>query len=458
MLLCLIPSFIYSEGDSDALLTCGLSLALIGFALHWFTRSKDDLRTREAFFSVVLTWVTVSVVGGIPYVLQGLLSFSDALFESISGFTTTGASVVLNIEAWPHGLAFWRSLTQALGGLGIVVMSVAMLPIAGSGIESFQSDTSGPIRDKLTPRVRETAQALWGIYVGLILIESIALMLGGVGLFDAICHSFSSVATGGFSTRTAGIGAFNSSYVAVVVILFMLAGGANFGWHFRLVQRRPLTLLQDREFRLWVLIMVAAVVLMAIVHNPAGDGGFFIDLKETVFAVVSATTTTGLLEADPGTWEPPAKFVLLVLLFIGSCAGSTSGSIKTFRWLVTFKTIRLQLRRNLHPQAVIPLRIGGRIIPDDTVRGVLVFIISYFAVVFIGAALLIFSGQGMLVSFASSAACAAGCGSGIFGLGAAGTYAGLSVFAKSVLIGVMFIGRLEIFSLLVIFTRGFWRP
>lgn len=455
----ILPALYFGDGGIFALGIVGVTTLALGFGSRFIARSAEAIRTREAFFSVIVVWITACIIGALPYMIQGLLGFTDALFESVSGFTTTGASVVADIESWPHGFIFWRSMTHALGGMGIVVMSIALLPLLGyGGVELFQTEAVGPLKDKLTPRVRETARALWLIYLGLMAAQTIAMRLGGMPWFDSLCHSFGTIATGGFSTKNSSIGFYQSHYLTWVVIVFMLLGGINFALHFSVLRGRPLAYFRDHEFRFWIIVIMVAIIVIVGINLKDSTVGWMQTIEDAAFSVTSMVSTTGFVTVDFDLWGPAPRFILLMLLFTGSCAGSTCGSIKMFRWAVITKAIRLQFRRNLHPNALFPLRINGKILPEEVVKSIAIFIVAYISMVVIGALLIMMTGVDIVSALSGSATCAAGCGPGLNLLGATEVYMPLSNFAKYILMTEMLLGRLEIFALLVVFTRGFWRP
>lgn len=458
ILVSLIPAFWFGDGGVAALAATGGITVGVGLASLLFTTKQELIRTKEAFLSVALVWITAPIVGAIPFTAAGLLGFTDALFEAVSGFTTTGASVVADIESWPHGLVFWRSMTHALGGMGIVAMSVALLPILGfGGVELFQTEVVGPLKDKLTPRVRETARALWLIYTGLIATQTILYVFGGMSWFDSICHSFGTMATGGFSTKNASIGFYQSHYITWVTTVFMLLGGANFALHFMALRGRSFVHAKDFEFRFYFAIVSGAIGLIYLGNIAGSPRGWFDVLEGAAFSVASIVTTTGYVTEDFNLWGPASRFILLLLTFTGSCAGSTAGSVKMIRWGVAFKAIRLQLRRNVHPHAILPLRIGGKLISDETVRAILLYIVAYCGMVAMGSLSLMMMGIEVDSAIAGTAICASNTGAGQGLLGSTDTFTGYPAAAKYILSLEMLLGRLEIFALLIIFSRGFWR-
>jgi trk system potassium uptake protein TrkH len=459
MLVALIPAFFYHDGGVGALVGVGGVAIVLGGIAILTTRGSHEIRLRDALFSVTCAWFSASIVGALPYLCGGLLGITDALFESVSGFTTTGASVVNDVEAWPHAMLMWRALTHLLGGMGIVVMSVALLPLLGyGGVQLFQTEAVGPLKGKLTPQVRETARILWLIYLGLIAAGALLLLLGGMSLFDAICHSIAAIATGGFSTKNTSIGFYNSAYIDIVVIFLMLAGGTNFALHWYALRGKPSSYLKDPEFRFWMSLVAVAIVIITFINLAHKPEPFGQALRGAAFSVTTMVSTTGFVTVDFDNWTFAPKFILLMFLFTGSCAGSTCGSIKMFRWLVAVKAARLQMRKNLHPQAIMPLRVGGGTVPDEVVKSILLFIVTYIGMVALGAWGLMLTGLDLQTALSGTAACAAGCGPGMGGLGALETYFAIAPLAKYILILEMLLGRLEIFSLIVIFTRGFWHP
>jgi len=459
MLVSALPGLYFRDGGMAGLVGVGAFTGLIGISIVLGVRRTHEIRTREALLAVSGVWISAGLICALPYYLAGVLTFPDAVFETISGFTTTGASVVSDLEVWPHALLFWRSMTHCLGGMGIVVMALAVLPILGyGGVELFQTESVGPVRDKLTPRIAETARILWGIYVGLIGIETLLLMAGGMTFFDALCHSFGTLATGGFSTRNASLGYYQSSFINWVVIVFMILGGANFALHYRaLFAGRPGLYWKDDQFRYWILTILAAVSIILLANHILASSAIA-TFDESVFAVISTITTTGYVISDYERWGYGPQFLLIMLFFVGGCAGSTAGSIKSFRWVTIVKALRLQMRSQLHPQAILTLRMNDRIVESDTVKGVVLFTVIYFLQFAVSALLLMFMNVDIISALTAVAACLGSVGPGFGAVGPTETYAALPVAAKMLLALNMLLGRLELYAFLVIFTRGFWRP
>ena len=464
MLLPLGVSLYYLDGDSVAISWSMLITALFGGGLVLMRRRDREINIRDGFLVVTFGWLAMALVGSMPYYLSGAIpSFSDCFFESISGFTTTGASILggeLPVESLPHGVLFWRSLTHWIGGMGIILLSLAILPMLGiGGMQLYRAEVAGPTKDKLTPRIRDTAKILWFVYLGLTVAETVLLMAGGMNLFDATCHTFGTLATGGFSTRSDSIGAFHSRYIEYVIIVFMFVGATNFALHYRVIVGRSVSAYwQSREFRLFVGVITLYTTLMVISNFHRGSGyGFEENLRLSLFQVVSIATTTGFGTVDYELWGWFAQLLLIFAMLVGGMAGSTSGAMKMLRFKILLEHVRLELRRLIHPQAVLPMQIGGRVIEQETIRGVLTFILAYILTLAISSALLTAMGIDLVTAFGASATTLGGTGPGFGAVGPADNYRWLPTAGKWVLCGTMLLGRLEIFTVLVLFSRHFWR-
>ncbi|MFN3821117.1 MAG: TrkH family potassium uptake protein [bacterium] len=455
-----LVSLFYYEVEGYNLLILGGVTTIVGIVgLKLIPKFREDLIHREAFFAVTFNWLVAGILGALPYLFSRNLGIVDALFESISGFTTTGASVIDNVENLPHGLLFWRALTQGYGGMGIVVLSIAIFPLIRlSGRELYLAETGGPIKDKLTPRIKETAQLLWMIYVGLIFIAALAYWIAGMGLFDAVCHSLTTISTGGFSTRNTSIAAFRNPLLEWLVILFMLIGATNFSLHYRAIKGQWSAYFKDEEFKGWLGILIGGSVILLIIFGLYETSPFLPSVRGALFSLVSIIATTGYVTIDFDQWHQGAKFLLLLLAYIGGCTGSTAGSIKVLRWLLFFKYLRLHLRLNLHPQALLTLKLGQRPLSGMALISTLIFILLYLLLTGIGAIILTLEGYSFEDSLFASAICAGGIGPGIGPLGPTETFSQVPHLGKITLCGLMILGRLEIFTVLVLFTRGFWRP
>jgi trk system potassium uptake protein TrkH len=455
--------------------TAFFSLVVGGLAWQSWGRDLDQLRIREGFAIVATAWLVLSLIGAFPYVLSGEIpSYTDAFFETMSGFTTTGASILggpgaPQIEEISHGLLFWRSLTQWLGGMGIIVLALAVLPILGvGGMQLFKAEVPGPSADKLTPRVRETAKRLWMIYVGLTVLQAMLLMRA-MSPFDAITHALSTMATGGFSTRNTSVGYFESAYVEWITTLFMYLAGVSFVLHYRLLKREARGVFRNTELRIYTLVIVLSTLLVSLstwspvmnLMNTAGGysgyASFGEALRAGAFQVTTIATTTGFVTADYVVWPPLAVAVIFLLFFLGGMAGSTSGGIKVVRQVVLFENSFREIRRLLHPNAVIPLRLNGRVVPSEVIREVLSFVILYLALVILGTIVLAFFGLDLLSALGAAASCLGNIGPAFGTLGPTASYAAIPDVAKWFLAILMMAGRLEIFTVLILFVPGFWR-
>lgn len=431
-----------------------------GWAVERAAFTERDIRPREGFLVVSLAWAIVAFVGAMPFVLLGVLPPLDAYFEAMSGFTTTGATVIAHVEELPKALLLWRAFTQWLGGMGIIVLAVALLPKLGvGGSQLMDAEAPGPTLERLTPRIRETARLLWGVYVGLTACDVLMLVaIGKLSWFDAVAHAFTTLSTGGFSTRDAGFMTFSGA-AQWVTVLFMAIGGLNFALIYRVfVRRHWRAFLVDTEARFYGALLLGATLALWII-----EGGGLEGLRHSAFQAVSIMTTTGYASADFERWAPAAKMVLLVLMFLGGCAGSTAGSIKVIRTWLVFRFIVRETRNVIHPQAVLPIRVSGRVVSESIVRAVAIFAIVYVTTFALGSVLLLWdmtrAGLNVEVIEAVSAVAATlgnvGPGFGI--VGPMSTYAELPGTSKVLLIVLMWAGRLEIFPVLVLFVHSYWK-
>ena len=436
-------------------LSCGLS----GFLL--FRRHRDGaLLTRDGFLVVVASWLTVSAFGALPFVLTGSIpSYTDAFFETTSGFTTTGASILRDIEALPRSILFWRSLTHWIGGMGIVVLTVAVLPRLGiGGLKLMRSEAPGPTLDKLTPRLTETAKILWLIYLALTAAAFGLLLLAGLDWFDALTTTFGTVATAGFSPRNASVGAYGSAFVDVVVTVFMLLAAVNFSLYFQVVRGRPGLLLNNPELRVFAAIfLIAAALVTLAVTGGGGYRSFGEGVRYASFQVASILTTTGFSTADYDAWPALAKGVLVTLMLVGGCAGSTAGGVKVIRLVTLFKQGLNELKYLVHPQGIFMLKIGDRPVKKDLLYPVAVFFFLYVALVMATALIVSAAGQDLLSALATGLAMAGNIGPGFGAVGPARNYAHYPDLVKWWLSFAMLVARLEVYTVLVLLTPTFWR-
>ena len=424
-----------------------------------FRSTKAEYSLKDAFAIVTLGWLIVGFLGALPYFMSGTLpSVTDAVFESFSGFTTTGATVVVDIEKLPRSILFWRSLTHWLGGMGIIVLSVAILPLLGvGGMAMFKAEVPSPVVDKLKPTVAATAKTLWKVYLVFTVAEIILLHLAGMGLFDSICHTFGTLATGGFSTKNLSVGYYHSPLIDVIVIVFMLVAGINFTLHYQALSGNPRVYLKSLEFRLYMVIFVATTAFICWSIYGSVEGSFWESLNKSAFQTASIMTTTGYGTADWETWPWACQWLLLMLMFMGGCAGSTGGGMKCMRLVIVAKHVLRELRLLIHPRAVIPLKIDRGVVSPSIINSILAFIGLYLGVWVVSTLLLVVMDIDVVTAVGGSTATLSNIGPGLNKLGAADTYAWLPTPAKWVLIFNMIAGRLELYTVFVLMVPDFWK-
>ncbi len=454
--------WIYQESASLPFLEAFALLFAAGMLLFLPLRKhKKDLRLRDGFMVVVMFWFVLGSAGGLPLYLSEVpdLSVTDSVFEAISGLTTTGATVIVGLDDLPHAILFYRQELQWLGGMGIIVLAVAVLPMLGiGGMQLYRAETPGPVKDtKLTPRITETAKALWYIYLGLTVSCGLAYWLAGMEAFDAIGHAFSTVAIGGFSTHDASMGYYQNSGIELIAIVFMLLSGVNFALHFTAFRHRRLTpYLRDAEFTTYITVLfVVSVITISYLQFTKTFDSPMESIIEGLFQVVSIGTTTGFTTQEYYSWPGFLPVLLLYISFMGGCAGSTGGGIKVIRILLLVKQGVRELRRLVHPSAQFAVKIGRKPVPDNVIEAIWGFFAAYFAISALMILLLMASGLNQDTAFSAVAACLNNLGPGLDQVGQ--NYASINDFAKWLLCLAMLLGRLEIFTLLVLFTPGFWR-
>lgn len=459
MLLPLAFALYYKDGDAGAILVSMIITVSAGVIIWLLTCGTIDLRVREGFVIVTFGWLLASLFGALPFLLSGTItSFTDAFFETMSGFTTTGATILTDIEKLPHGILFWRSLTHWLGGMGIIVLSLAILPLLGvGGMQLFKAEVPGPVHDKLTPRMVETARILWGVYAIISLVETGLLMLGGMSLFEALCHTFGTMATGGFSTKNASIGHYNSLYIELVIITFMFIAGTSFSLHYQAFTGRIRAYWRDREFLFYLQIIITMIIIVSASLVITGRYPLGKALRYGVFQVVSITTTTGYGTADFELWSKSCQLILLLLMFVGGCAGSTGGSVKILRIMLIIKHANTEMKKLVHPSAVIPVRIGGKPVAPEVVTNILAFFLLYIFIFAIGSVIMTAMGLDLVSAIASVAATIGNIGPGLGTVGPTDNYAHIPIAGKFLLSFFMLLGRLELYTVLVLFTKSFWR-
>lgn len=462
MLLPLGFSLYYRDAGIRPMLEAMVVTILGGLALYFVGKgasSASPINHREGMAATTLCWAAAAVFGGLPYYLSGILpEFVDCVFEAISGFTTTGASVIKDVEIVPKGLLFWRSLTHWLGGMGIIVLSLAVLPFLGvGGMQLYKAEVPGPTPDKLKPRIRDTAMILWKVYLIFTVVETILLMLGGMDLFDSLCHTFGTIATGGFSTKNASVGHYRSVYIDVVITVFMLIGGINFALHFQLFRGKPLALWRDGECRFFlgfVLLLTLVCTMSLWLHGQDSVGE---SLRQSAFQVASIVTTTGYATADFEKWPSLAQCLLVLCMLVGSSVGSTGGAVKCMRIMVMLKHGYREMIHLIHPRAVTRVKIGKQAVPPEVLSGVWSFFLLYLLLTAVSTFLVAATDVDVLTSFTSVLACIGNVGPGLGEVGPMDNYAAMAAFSKWVLSLDMLLGRLEIYTVLVLFMPRFYR-
>ena len=442
--------------------SAGLTLA-VGLALLLLTRRhRAELKPRDGYLLVSVSWLSVTAAAALPLMLgEPHLQFTDAYFESMSGFSTTGATVINGLDGLPHTVNLWRHSLHWLGGMGIIVLAVAVLPLLGvGGMQMYRAETPGPVKDaKLTPRITETAKALWFVYAGITVACAAALMLAGMPIFDAICHAFSAMALGGFSTHDASIAYFNSPAIEIVLMIFMVIAAINFSTHFVAIRRGDLgAYRRDPEAR-WVVIWLAVSILLltVVVYRAGLFDSYEATLRQVAFMTISMATTTGFVTADYSYWPIFASMWMLFLTCVIPCTGSTGGGIKMFRALILIKQCFREMFLLVHPQAVAPLRIGGQVVASRIAFSVLAFIFVYFMSVVVLTFAQLLTGMDFISAFTAVVSSINNTGPGLGKVGPANNYASLSDTQTWICTLAMFLGRIELFTFLLLFSRTFWR-
>jgi len=449
--------------DATALQVSFLSLGsacLLASVVSWFfTRGHAEYRRRDAMILVVITWVFIGLVGALPYLVTGTCStVPDAIFESFSGFTTTGASVLTDLEQLPHSVLFWRSMTHFLGGVGILIMFIAILPFVGAGgVQLYKAEATGLFDEKLTARIADTARIIVGIYVLLNVLCTVALRVAGLSWFDAVCHAFGAIATGGFSTRTNSIGAFANPGVEWIIIAFMLLSGLSFVAHYHAMKGKLQAYWRSSEIRFFIVLCGASIVLSTAMVWQRFGGEFTSTLRTAAFQTVSLFSTTGYTTTDYEPWPNTIKLLFLVLMVIGACAGSTSGAIKSVRVVVVAKLIARQFRLLLHPSMIQKIRVDGESIEETRANKALSYIVMYLLIVAFATLVMTFFSPDILTAVSAVIACLGGVGPGMSAAGPSETYAQFPAIAKLFLVFTMLLGRLEIYSCLALFVPSFWK-
>ncbi len=461
MLFPLAFSLYYDDGSARPLIQSMVLALSVGSAIFLFFRrfNQPYMSHRNAIAIVTFGWIAATVIGALPFFLSGTFDiFTDCIFESISGFSTTGSSVLADIERVPKGILMWRSLTHWLGGMGIIVLSLAILPFLGlGGMQLYRAEAPGPSPDKLTPRIRDTASALWKVYLVFTFVMIILLMCGGMDIFDAICHTFGTLATGGFSTRNLSITYYNSAYIDAVITLFMLLSGINFSLHYQMLSGKPRFLFTDPELRFFLSVVSVLILVTTFSLYQTSYPSLSQSFRHAAFQVASIITTTGYATADFEIWPALPQCILLFCMFLGPCAGSTGGGMKCMRIMLLLKHSYLELFRMIHPRAITQLKFGKRLVTEDIIKGVWGFFIIYLGLFILSSLLLTAMNIDLVTSFSAVAACIGNIGPGLGSVGPREHFGHLPLAAKWVLSFCMLLGRLEIYTVIILFVPEFWR-
>lgn len=461
MFLCLPFSIYYGEGDLLALSASGTITIVTGFLAFILTKKRQnkELRKKDGYLVVTAGWLSMSFFGTLPYLLSGAIpDLTNAFFETLSGFSTTGATILTDIESVHKGILFWRSLTQWIGGMGIIVLTVAILPILGiGGMQLFVAEAPGISPDKLQPRIKETAKRLWLIYLGLTVTETVLLLVGGMNFYDAINHALTTMATGGFSTKNASIAHFSSPFIQYVIITFMFLAGTNFTMTYFGLHGEFKKVIKNQEFLFYSLFCLTASIIVGIIIFGLGHDSFEKSIRDALFHVVSIITTTGYVTHDYTTWSSFLTLLFFIMMFFGASAGSTAGGVKIVRHILLIKNSILELKRQIHPSAVIPVRYNGKAVSRDITFNILAFIMIYISIFAFGSIVMATFGVDFNTAIGSVATCLGNIGPGIGSVGPVDNFAHLPDVSKWFLSFLMLLGRLELFTVLILFTPYFWR-
>ncbi len=457
MIFPLIFSIYGKSGDIQALSNAFLLTLFSGVTLALIFHRSEGLRAREGFVTVTLGWILASLYGALPFFFHGSFGgYINCVFEAMSGFTTTGATILTNIEIIPKGLLFWRSLTHWIGGMGIILLTIALLPFLGLNPgQLYNAEVPGPAKDRVSPKIQDTAKILWGIYLGMTLLETVLLMFGGMSLYDALCHTFGTLATGGFSTRNASVGAYHSVYIELVILFFMYLAGINFSLHFQLIQGNFKSWWKNSEWKLYTLMVLVSILLVSLnlffSKDPQLSVYHFFPraLRDAAFQVVSIITTTGFTTTDFNLWPSFSALLLIFLMFAGGSSGSTGGGMKQVRVIILFKVAGREIRHLFYPKGVFEIRLGNEAVSNGLVRNIFGFFVLFMGTFAFVTLFLAFRGYDIVTSFSASIATLGNIGPGLARVGAIENYAFFDPASKLVLIFSMLSGRLELYSVFV---------
>lgn len=445
-----------------SLVKSGLIAMTAAIIVGFLTRGNINLSRRDGFGIVTFGWLSAMIFGSLPYIFSGVIAHPvSAMFETMSGFTTTGASVLSDLENIPRGIHFWRALTHWFGGMGVLVLCVAILPFLGvGGMQIYRAEMPGPSKDRLTPRIATTAKLLWGVYALMTLVEAILLkFLGGMDWFDSFCHAFGTLATGGFSTRSASVGAYDSAMVDTIITVFMFLAGINFSLHYYALSGKPGRYFKDPEFRFYSIFILIATLFLTfnIWSHGWADGSLTRCFRDSAFTATSVITTTGFGTADFNQWPNASRLLLVVMMFFGGCAGSTGGGMKIVRVFIMFKKILRELKQFMRPSAVMQMKLGGKPLEQDVISHISAFFAIFILIFAVGSFVMTFFTPDLETATTSVIATLGNIGPGLNAVGVSQNFAGISPLGQGVLTFFMLLGRLELYTVLILFLPSFWK-
>ena len=459
MTLASIVSAIYGQDDVYAFLISIAILIVVGFLLHLLKPKDGQMYARDGFATVALSWLFISLFGALPYFISGAIPTPiDAFFESVSGFSTTGATVLTDIESLPRGILFWRSFMHWVGGMGVLALMLAILPsVKANTVHMLVAESPGPTPGKLVPKLGQTVKILYVIYSAMTALQIILLIISGMPVYDSVIHALGTAGTGGFSIRSTSIGAYNNVFSEVVIAVFMFLFGTNFALYYRMIRGNLKSCLRDAEFRFYLGTVLVSTVLITLDLTGKVFGSFWEALRHSSFQVSSIITTTGYSTADFNLWPSFSKAILMLLLFIGASAGSTAGGIKCIRIVLLMKLVRREVHRIIHPRSVYTVRINGKAVDEDVLSGVTVFFYAFMCIFAIALLIVSLEGKDMISNFTAVATCIGNVGPGLGIVGPMGNFSSYSVLSKAVFTFCMIAGRLEIMPVLLLLAPTFWK-
>lgn len=459
MIPALLVSYYNGQPDTKAFLLSILLTSIVGFIMSKSFDYKKGIKAKEGLMIVGLGWILVSLFGSLPFVFSGSIpSFVDAFFETVSGFTTTGSTIIDNVEVLPKGILFWRSFTHWIGGMGILVFTIALIPTLGvGGFQIFKVESPGPAPDRIVPKVRDTAKVLYITYFVITILQIVFLLFGGMSLFDSTLHTFGTVGTGGFGIKNDSVGAYDSTYIHLVIGTFMILSGVNFSLYYYLFKGKWREVVDNGELKLYLGIIIMAITLITININSTIYHNIGLSLRDSFFQVGSIITTTGYSTVNFDKWPTFSKSILFLLMFVGGSAGSTAGGMKVIRILVMLKLVKREISKIFHPRAVIPIKIGDKIVQDETVASIFSYLGLYMMIFILGTILISLEGFGFETSLTTVASAVGNIGPGFAMAGPAETYSKFSNASKLLLSLLMLLGRLEFFTIIALLAPTTWK-